>query len=308
MNKMLPCVLAALLLSTTLFAQEKEPDLKRRIANLVWKLDDESLETRDKAHEELRKIGEPALEALREAMRSEKEEVRARAATVYHSINWTSELGPLVDRLTGEEREFLKTIQVKRWAVGDTDPVPFIRAFPAPVDRPAAAVPWPEDPEIPFLIWKFLDPDLFRGCETTEVPSKDGKFYHWKSRNEKVSLYTTTPIDPVAQCWTLDWFPRYYLTVPLGKKFHLTADSVKFDGEKHFIPCLSGVDVRPSVGERLGIPGWHTLGLVEFKTFGPPDGLTGAFYKFGWMQLRPFPNLRYLFIKEEFVIFCIAFQ
>ena len=76
-------LIAALLLT---FAAAPQDDTARRIDELVKQLGAEEFAVREKATEELRKIGKPAEEALRKALAGDDPEVRERARAVLDSM------------------------------------------------------------------------------------------------------------------------------------------------------------------------------------------------------------------------------
>lgn len=75
--------LIAALLLTASFVQE---DASKRIGELIRQLGAEEFAVREKATEELRKIGKPAEEALRKAVEGDDPEVRERARAVLESF------------------------------------------------------------------------------------------------------------------------------------------------------------------------------------------------------------------------------
>jgi len=82
-------VLAVFILPATALAQElvEKPDpVKARVEELVKKLGSEDFEERESATEELKKIGEPAAEALRKAAEGEDAEASWRAKDILKAI------------------------------------------------------------------------------------------------------------------------------------------------------------------------------------------------------------------------------
>lgn len=68
------------------FAREKDPELAKRIQAEIERLESEEFEIREEATEKLRQFGADALKHLREAARSEDEEVKSRAETLIKEI------------------------------------------------------------------------------------------------------------------------------------------------------------------------------------------------------------------------------
>ncbi len=66
------------------YLQDQDPE--KRIAELVQQLSSDDFETREKASAELKKIGAPAIPALREASKSKDPETRMRAETILEAL------------------------------------------------------------------------------------------------------------------------------------------------------------------------------------------------------------------------------
>ena len=141
MRKFIISILLCLLVpSLSLLAEEpsllKEgkvsAELKTRLKELIKKLGDDNVHTRDKATDELIRIGSPAKGILKKATNRSDPEVRWRARCIGQSISWREILPPFLDkkapilakmfihpaselRLAAVE-EILKTLPDKCWS------------------------------------------------------------------------------------------------------------------------------------------------------------------------------------------------
>lgn len=130
---------------------------QERIQRLVQSLGDASKEERDKAVEELAKIGRPALEALRKATSSSDSEVKALAAQAIEKIEWVG-LGKLKKYVKenldeGANLEVSKAKGFSRW-------FPDIRLYEVAGTAPAggaAALMGMQAPRSLFALRKFED-------------------------------------------------------------------------------------------------------------------------------------------------------
>jgi HEAT repeat protein len=98
-------------------APKLDPELAAKIKDLIKQLGSDSFDTRQKASEELKKIGAPAVAELRKAAKNEDPEVRHRAQAVLDTI--TLSVDYLVDGLKDDDAAVRKESAEKLGELGD---------------------------------------------------------------------------------------------------------------------------------------------------------------------------------------------
>jgi hypothetical protein len=270
-----------------------QPDAKEDIPFLLKELGNDDPVRRDRAEARLLEIGERAEDQLKKAENGGDAEVRDRVARILKEIHGRRNLRrnelDCISDLSAKERALLDGFVAYDSRSGEKVPLSMsIRWARERIDQPESA--FIEKPgDWGGSVWALIDSSILKDATVHKGSAPDAGYDLWLLKAQGNALLATRPTPAKGRAGV----PRFYL-LKLKTGLDLGGENLKWDPKEHMIPTLKGV-VRKE--------GWSHLYLGEHKR---TEG--GALYAFNWDQDQPFPSLRAVFVKEKWLILCVAYQ